>query len=67
MVDDAASLGVHCALSGCDFEIVQLPLCELIPWFNGNNSPNLFYLLEILKAFLYLFLRFILRLSVQAS
>ena len=66
MADDAASLAVHCALSDCDFEIVHLPLCELIPWFNGNNSPNLSYVLEILKPFRFLLLRFILRLSFQA-
>ena len=52
MADDAASLGVHCAFSDCDVESFQLPLCELIPWFNGNGFPNLSYLLEILKAFL---------------
>ena len=52
MADDVASLGVHCALSDCDVDIVQLPLCEFIPWFNGNKSPNLSYLFEIFKAFL---------------
>jgi hypothetical protein len=51
VADDAASPSVHCALSDCDVEIVQLPLWELIMWFNGNKSPNLSYLLEILKAF----------------
>lgn len=52
VADDAVSLGVHCALSDCDVEIVQLPLGELTPWINGNNSSNPSYLVEILKAFL---------------